>query len=208
MVQLNAAGLEPQVLPKGTPVFEEAVFVVKNTFVDHAESLTSDMRRRRASSVPPARSPTHETPEFSEAVKAWGPSSDSGSTACSDDVASLEDCEDPVLEALPTDVRADLVQAIEAVFRQRSMSVEGCELDMDDEEDEDRMVRATFSVLAEGDDRSPMGKQPLPPALVAELGPERLEQRNDSLRLALGGPFRRTLVDLVFICAKDDAAAC
>jgi hypothetical protein len=184
------------VLPKWTPVI-----VVKNTFVDHAESFTSDTRRRRASSMPPPRSPSHETPALFEAVKTWSPSSDGGSTACSDDVASLEDCDDPVLEALPTDVRTELVQAIEAVFRQRSMSVEGCELEMDDEEDEDRMIRATFSVLAEGDDQSPLGKQALPPALVAELGPERLEQRNDSLRLALGGPFRRTLVDLAFVSA-------
>jgi len=201
MVQLNAAGLEPQVFPKMAPGFGDAVYIVKNTFVDHAEGITSDTRRRRASSVPPLRLPTHDTPDLFEAVKAWSPSSASGSTACSDDVASLEDCEDSVLEALPTDVRADLVQAIEAVFRQRSMSVEACELEMDDEEDEDRMVRATFSVLAEGDDRSPLGKQPLPPALVAELGPERLEQRSGSLRLALGGPFRRTLVDLAFVSA-------
>merc|ERR1719281_256813 len=158
MVQLNAAGLEPQVFPKRAPGFGDAVYIVKNTFVDHAEGITSDTRRRRASSVPPLRLPTHDTPDLFEVVKAWSPPSASGSTACSDDVASLEDCEDPVLEALPTDVRTDMVQVIEAVFRQRSMSVEGCELEIDDEEDEDRTVRATFSVMADGGDQSPAVK--------------------------------------------------
>ena len=55
----------------------------------------------------------------------------------------LEDCEDTESEVLPSDVSTGIGQVIEAVFRQRSMSTEGCKLEIDDEEDEDRMVHAT-----------------------------------------------------------------
>jgi len=199
----DGAELEPQILPKwtlGSIPQGPTAFVVKNTFVDDEKDLAS-LRGgcRRAKSVPPPRSQSRE--DLLEAVKAC-----SESTGCSDDGASLEDCEDPVLDALPTDVRTDVVQAIEAVFRQRCISVEGCELEMDDEEDEDCTVRATFSVLSESDGLSPVSQMPsllsiLREALVAELGPRKLDEHNEALRLVLGGPFRRTEVSLLFVAA-------
>lgn len=179
---------------------QESTFIVKNTFIDQAEP-TKDVQgsRRRANSVP-AISPTNR--EFPEAVKAClvsrGPPSES--TGCSESEASSEDWEDPVLEALPPDVRGGVLQAIEVVNRQviESAVCWECELEMDDEEDEDCKVRVTFYApqLTESEMLPSVHK-----ALLAELGLEKLMEHNSGFRLVLGGPFRRTLVDLAFVAA-------
>eukprot|EP00929_Paragymnodinium_shiwhaense_P013093 TRINITY_DN120952_c0_g1_i1.p1 TRINITY_DN120952_c0_g1~~TRINITY_DN120952_c0_g1_i1.p1 ORF type:complete len:203 (+),score=56.72 TRINITY_DN120952_c0_g1_i1:126-734(+) len=189
---------------------------LKNTFIDtfleevdtREDALDrSTPAKHRSRSVPAPHTPDcGAAPAPFDIIPPMSPQS-GRSTACSENGADSE-AEDSVrLPDLPEEVRGSVKEAIKVVRGLSFLNIEGESVKLDDADEDDRIVRVTFTTPGFKDEDMKAVKLVFVKLFADELGGyDKLEVHdNHILRLIMGGPFRFTWVDLTFVSAAASA---